>query len=299
MADNIRRLPGAVPEQASARSRKGFSWWDRKSLARREVGRDMVSLSNLIGRPVRGYGGARVGRVADVVADWKGGAKHPLVSGVLVKVGKGTAMVPIDELTLTQTAVRISSPSVGIEVPPERDGSAHLARDVLDHQLVDVAGVQVVRAADVYLLNLGRGWEVAGVDVGAWALLRRLLPKRRRCPPADRALDWADAQAFVPRFPEEASAGVEGPAGAADASDGGVRLAYPAAQLHRLRAKDVARLLGSLDRGPQAQLAAMADPSTAAKALADLDPPKLDALLSQLDAADRSRLTALMHESKQ
>jgi sporulation protein YlmC with PRC-barrel domain len=299
MADNSKRPPEAASEQATARSRKDFLSWDRRLLARREVGREMVSLSNLIGRPVRSYGGARAGRVADVVVDCEGGATHPLVSGVLVKVGKGVAMVPIDELTLTQTAVRISSPSVAIEVPRERDGTARLARDVLDHQLVDVAGVQVVRAADVYLLDLGGGWEVAGVDVGAWALLRRLLPKRRRCPPPDRALDWADVQAFVPRFPEEASTGAQGAASAAGASDGGVRLAYPAAQLHKLRAKDVATLLGSLDRGPQAQLAAMADPSTAAKALADLDPPKLDALLSQLDAADRSRLTALMHESKQ
>jgi hypothetical protein len=208
-------------------------------------------------------------------------------------------MVPIDQLTLTQTLVRISSPFLAVEAPGQREGNVQLARDVLDHQLVDVDGVQVVRAADVYLFNPGHGWELAGVDVGAWALLRRLLPKRRRCPPPDRALDWADVQAFVARFPDEAPPGAEDPASAAGASDSDVRLAYPAAQLHRLRARDVARLLADLDRAPQAQLAAMADPTTVAKALADLEPPKLEALLSQLDDGDRSRLTALLRESKE
>ncbi len=299
MADRKTRALGTTLKEAAARPPKDSMPWDQKLLVRRELGRDLVSLSNLLGRPVRSSAGARVGRVIDVVAHWETGTSHPLISGALVRVGKVIAMVPIDQLTLTQTVVRISSPSLLVEAPAQGDGYVQLARDVLDHQLVDVSGVQVVRAADVYLLNLGHGWELAGVDIGAWALLRRLLPKRRHCPPPDRVLDWADLQAFVPRFPADPAPGAEGNASAAGTSDSGVRLAYPAAQLHKLRAKDVAGLLAGLDRGPQAQFAAMADPTTVAEALAGLDPPKLEALLFQLDDGDRSRLTALLHESKQ
>jgi hypothetical protein len=45
------------------------------------------------------------------------------------------------------------------------DVAQALARDVLDRQLVDTSGVQVVRAADAYLLNGPHGWELAGIDV--------------------------------------------------------------------------------------------------------------------------------------
>jgi hypothetical protein len=74
----------------------------------------------------------------------------------------------------------------------------------------------------------------------------------------------------------------------------GVRLAYRADALRKLRAKDVAALLAGLERGPQAQLAAMADPRAVAAALAELGPENLDALLSELDESDRARLQGLL-----
>ena len=95
----------ATPKETEARPRKDFSPWDQRLLVRRELGHDLVSLSSLIGRPVRSSAGARVGRVSDVVVHWETGTAHPLVSGVLVRVGKGITIVPIDELILTQTGV--------------------------------------------------------------------------------------------------------------------------------------------------------------------------------------------------
>ncbi len=260
----------------------------------RDVADELVSVSNLIGRRVRSVNGARVGRVADIVAHWETGTSHPPISGVLVKVGSDTAMVVIDELNLTQTVVQIPSSSLTVMAPRPQEGYVQLGRDVLDHQLVDVTGVQVVRASDVYLFKRSGAWELAGVDIGAWALFRRLLPKRRRGSIPDRALDWADVQAFVPRFPEEAVAGATSPASAAGTSESGVRLAYPATALRKLRANDVAKLLAGLERGPQAQLAAMADPTAVAAAVAQLGPDKIEALLSELDESDRARVKELL-----
>jgi sporulation protein YlmC with PRC-barrel domain len=277
--------PGRGPAGASKSIRPGW----RLSSERRDLASQLVSVSNLVGRPVRSLKGARIGRVADIVALWKTAISHPLISGVLAKVGKDTAMVPIDELNLTQAGVQISSSSLKVMVPQHEEGHVQLARDVLDHQLVDVTGVQVVRASDVYIVKTNGAWELAGVDVGAWALFRRLLPKRLCRSIPDRALDWADVQAFVPRFPEEA-AGALGPASAAGTSESGVRLAYPANTLRKLRANDVARLLAGLDRGPQAQLAVMADPTAVAAAVAELGPDKFEALLSELGESDRARL---------
>ncbi|HYB80937.1 MAG TPA: hypothetical protein VED43_04650, partial [Mycobacterium sp.] len=165
---------------------------------------------------------------------------------------------------------------------------------VLDHQLVDVAGVQVVRASDVYLLNGPNGWELAGIDVGVRSLVRRLLPRRRRCPPVDRVIDWAELHAFVPRFTDTGSVWESGPARAAGAPGSGVQLGDSAAKLKTLRAKEVAAILGDLPRTQQAELAVLAQPAAAAEALARLDPEHREALLAELDEPDRIRLRALL-----
>jgi hypothetical protein len=54
------------------------------------------------------------------------------------------------------------------------DGDVALAREVLDRQVVDTSGVQVVRAADAYLVDGPQGWELAGIDVGLRSFGRRL-----------------------------------------------------------------------------------------------------------------------------
>ena len=166
---------------------------------RRTIAGDVISLANLLGRPVVDVGGSRVGRVNDVAVHWEVGTAYPRVSGVLVSLSKGLALVNESEMTLEQSKVRLRSSQMSVAKPVRNEGDIALARDVLDSQLVDVEGVQVVRAADVYLFRLSDGWELAGVDVGFWAYARRLLRKRRRCPPPRRAIDWADLQTFVPR----------------------------------------------------------------------------------------------------
>ena len=58
-----------------------------------------------------------------------------------------------------------------------------LHRDILDHQLVDTDEVQVIRAADLYLAQVGDQVRLVGVDVSLQTLLRRLGPKRFRWHP--------------------------------------------------------------------------------------------------------------------
>jgi sporulation protein YlmC with PRC-barrel domain len=261
---------------------------------RQALAGELISLANLVGRPIVDPAGNRVGRVSDVLVRWNRGTTHPPVVALLVKIGKGLATVAAGEVVLTQSVVRLRSTRTTASVAARQAGEVALAGDVLDHQLVDVTGVQVVRAADVYLARVRSGWELAGIDVGVWALLRRLWPKRKSCPVPDRALDWGDLQAFVPRFADQTPAGDPAPAAAAGQSGSSVQIAYPAAQLHRLRAREVAGLLSGLDRAGQTQLAELADTPTVAEALADLDPAKVDALLGELDEADRAKLRGLL-----
>ena len=86
------------------------------------------------------------------------------------------AAVQQADVTLSQTEIRLR-PDARMEWRPVwGDNDVALARDVLDRQLVDTSGVQVVRAVDAYLLNGPQGWELAGIDVGVLSIGRRLLP---------------------------------------------------------------------------------------------------------------------------
>jgi len=268
---------------------------DRLAVHRALAGQ-LISLANLLNRPVLDKAGTRVGRVSDVVVRWEEGVPHPPVTAVLVGAGNGYALVAARDVSLEQSEVRLLTDQTVVARPVRREGDVALARDVLDRQLVDVAGVQVVRAADIYLVEVSEGWELGGIDVGQWSLVRRLLPRRRICPPPDRLIDWADLQAFVPRFSDSALPGPVGPAAAAGTTGSGIKLGSPARAIRRLRAKQVAAIISDLGPREQAQVAALAAPSAAAAALRELDPAKRDAILAELDADDRARLLALLNE---
>ncbi len=177
---------------------------------RRAFGDQVIALAHLVGAPILDSHGARIGKIADIVVRWDPGVAYPPVTGVLAPLGRGFAVIDQQAVILSQTGVRLRADQNAVSRPIRREGDVALARDILDRQLVDIAGVQVLRASDVYLLNGSSGWELAGVDVGVRSLCRRLLPRRRRCPPVDRVIDWAELHAFVPRFTDTASRGSPG-----------------------------------------------------------------------------------------
>jgi len=281
-------------ERWSARAQRRLSSSLRERLAvDRAIASQLIALTSLLGRPVVNNQGTQLGKVSDVVVTWAAGNPYPRVTGVLVSAGKGFVLVDAREVILSQTRVQLRSDHFTVAQPVRHEGEIALARDVLDHQLVDLSGVQVVRAADVYLLDRPGGWELAAVDVGVLAFLRRLGPRRRRCPPPVRAVNWADLQSFVPRS-ADGSPKNSGPAAAAGEVGGAVRLGVPARELKKLRASEVARILSQLGRDEQAQVTAMAESSAAVEALRQLTPRQRDALLAEISEADRRRLLSLL-----
>jgi magnesium transporter len=254
----------------------------------------VISLAQILGRPVCNAADTRIGRVSDIVVRWDAGNEHPPVTGVLVKVGRGFAVVQPADVTLSQTEVRLRSDAQLVWRPVREDYDVPLARDVLDRQLVDTSGVQIVRAADMYLLNGPQGWALAGIDVGVRSFGRRVVTRPRACPPPSRLIDWAQLHAFVPRFTDTATAWQSGPTIAAGTSGSGLQLALSAAQLKELRGPQLAALLSDLSRHRQTQLVAVAHPPAAAEALSQLDADHRAALLAELDEADRARLLAML-----
>ncbi len=249
----------------------------QRLLAIRAVRDALVSLAGVLGRPVRNQAGAEVGTLVDVVARWGGTEPYPPVTGIVVRVGRRLAFVSGDQIAeLTNFGVRLSSARLDLRDFVRRPGEVTLGRDVLDHQLVDVDGVQVIRAADLYLAVVWDAIRLVGVDVSVQSLVRRLGPRRLRSRPTpEKVIDWAAIQPFGAPVPQ-------------------VRLRSSHDGLRRLRPGELADLLEDLGRPARQELLAALEPETVADALEEMDPDELGALLRETPPDQAAELIANM-----
>ena len=124
----------------------------RRLTTTRAVRETIVSLAGLLGRPVRHQGGEEIGRLVDLVARFSGDQAYPPITGLVVRVGRRQVFLDASLVaTLGHTEIVLRSARVDLRDYERRPGELLLAKDVLDHQLVDVDGKQVIRAADLYL----------------------------------------------------------------------------------------------------------------------------------------------------
>jgi sporulation protein YlmC with PRC-barrel domain len=128
-----------------------------------------IFLTDLIGGPVAGEDGSVVGTLEDLGVAMDG--PYPRAVAVrLADPGEGPA--PWRHL---------AGPGPPIVAGPPEDARSPrpthvlwLKRDVMDEQVVDLAGKRVARVGDVELRADGAELRVEGVDVGVGAVLRRL-----------------------------------------------------------------------------------------------------------------------------
>ncbi|ANP52325.1 CBS domain-containing protein [Streptomyces griseochromogenes] len=261
----------------SARLRDRRVTLERRVTASKAVRTSLVSLAGLIGGPVTNQAGEEVGRVVDVVARLYGPDPYPPVTGLILRIGRRRTFLAADAISKVHAGhVRLRTARVDLRDFVRRPGEALLARDVLDHQLVDVDGIQVTRAADLYLAPLVDRVVLVGVDVSLPTLLRRLGPRRWQARPTpERVLDW---QAVAP-FAEQAT---DGPPE--------VRLRASRTALHRLRPSDLADILEDLGRSERQQLLGWLEPEQAADALEEMEPAELENLLREAAPDHAARL---------
>jgi hypothetical protein len=121
-------------------------------------------------------------------------------------------------------------------------GLVALAHDVVDRQIVDIDGANVVRVSDLVLGRDGDGFRLVGVDVSMRTLFRRLGPAflRRHVSP-ERVYDWAAVGAFSER--------------GADGGPSILHLTSAAADLRHRGPTDVAQLLADLPPHERDELA--------------------------------------------
>jgi hypothetical protein len=210
----------------------------RRELARRQRRRrlasdlNVISVAGTIGAAVRDHAGGRLGRVDDFVVRWTADDPHPPLYGVIVKVRNtrgfvaASAVTDLDPDGLTFAGALAKPPG------PEHTGLVRL-RDVLDRQIVDVEGVDVVRVSDLALARVAGGIRLIGADVSARTLLRRLGPRRlRRTVAIGRVYDFAAIAAVS-----------LADAGSASST---LRLTVGVSQLRDLKPAELNQLLGGL-----------------------------------------------------
>jgi CBS domain-containing protein/sporulation protein YlmC with PRC-barrel domain len=244
----------------------------------RHVRSELVSLAGLIGKPVLNQAGQPIGHVADVVARWDSNHPYPPVTGLIVRVGRRRAWLPVDAVEeIRRDKVRLRTARLDLRDVARRPGEVELARDVIDHQLVDTDGARVIRASDLYLARVAGVAELVGVDVGFHSLLRRLGPARFRSRPTpDKVIDWASITSFGSQH---------GPGGTLQSSGHG---------LQRLRPGELADLLEDLGRTERRDLLAQLPPERAADALEEMQREELVQLLRESGTADAAELLARM-----
>ena len=266
-------------------------------------------LTEIRGRPVVAADGTRLGRVVDLALG--PGDDRPSVTEVHFRRRGGPLLrVPwSDVAALAPDAVRLRAAS---RAEPARTTGPLLGRDVLDAQIVDIAGRRVRRVSDVRLRQADGELQVVGVDTG-WRTLLRRLGLWRGTPPARARLDWSDVHLvpaaehpaelgaprevldrltptglseLVARLPPEHGAAVLEAVSPDDA----------ASALSRVRPKLGGRMMASIQEEPAGEILAALPVDDAVAALRHVESGRGAALLDRIPtgrAAELRRLLAL------
>jgi CBS domain-containing protein len=192
--------------------------------------------------------------VADLAA--RLGGRRPRVTRLLVGTGRRrTAAVAWEDVAdFERSGVTLRDTSAELDLDAELgDDELRLMRDVVDTQIVDVTGRRFVRVADVELERSDGELLVAGVDVGAAALIRRLGLRRLARRLRGRSVPWADLYAASP---------------AAHA----IQLRVDRARVARLGPAGLAQVVGVLPPTRGAELLGSVESELAAKAVSGTRP---------------------------
>ena len=159
----------------------------------------MLALTDYLGQDIFDAADVRIGVVADLVARLGGPA--PRVTRLIVRAGRRERFaLPWDDVAdfeRSAVVLRRVAPELNRSAQPAGD-ELLLLRDLVDTQIVDVAGRRLVRAGDVDLERQDDQLVVAGVDVGGGPLLRRLGLRRLARRFSSRSLPWSELYAASP-----------------------------------------------------------------------------------------------------
>lgn len=227
----------------------------------------LISVAGLIGRDVINQEGEVVGKVDDLVFRWDMGEAYPPLSAIVALVARRNIYIKAEKIArITSSRVELSTAKLDLRDFKLRDGEVRLADEVLDHQLIDVDGVRVVRASDLYVATVTGQVRLVGVDVSFRSIVRRLGPRQlRNRPTPDLVIDWATIQSF----------------GGQDTSRHSLKLAANRKELRKLRPGELADLLEDLGRDERHELLSVLPKEQAADILEEMEPKEVETVLRE------------------
>ncbi len=212
----------------------------RRLLTNRFVQASLISLAKLRKLSPTDEEGRGAGRLVDVVVRWTGSEPYPLVTGIVLQVGDRQVFQPVANIIrLDSRAVVVRKLESGASGFERREGELRLVQDVLGRQLVDVDGVKVLRADDLFLAPVLGKLQLVGGSGGSRGGLGRLLPGAAGRD--HRLVDWSAVHPFGDPGSE-------------------LRLQVPNEGLRRLRPGELADLLEDLDQPARDELTTTLDP---------------------------------------
>jgi CBS domain-containing protein/sporulation protein YlmC with PRC-barrel domain len=244
-------------------------------LARKSIRESLVSLAALIGCSVRDEEGREIGKLVDLVVRNEE-ATYPAISGLIVKVGSRKSFISGAGISaFTQNEIKLSTTKINIADFVRREGESLLDADVLDHQIVDVDGLRVVRTSDLYLAPLDKEIRIVGVDISFKTFFRRVLPRFLAAQAApSQVIDWASVASLT--------------------TGGVVKTSDARSKLSQLRPADLADLIEDLAGREQGALISMLDPDIAADAMEEMEEDDLEGLLRGLSVEKAGELISRM-----
>ncbi len=185
-------------------------------------------LTDVLGRRALDSGRRELGRVTDLAVDHAD--RFPRVTAVAIRHRRRVSLEPWHAVVSVGPDALVLDP-VGGERPAS---DVYLARDLLDAQVVDIAGRRLARVGDIELALHGTELRAVAVDVGLGAVVRRLgLPRAGRRLGTEM-VRWDELHFASGRGHE-------------------LQLASPAAAVHALDPTELAELLSQLhpERGAE------------------------------------------------
>ncbi|MBC7237594.1 MAG: magnesium transporter [Chloroflexi bacterium] len=254
-------------------------------------------LSRILDQPVWNNQGQRIGRCRDVlVLERDEGA--PIVRAIaIVREDKSEGYVPASQISTLTPAIILKEAEPKSYEP--RGNELRLREQMLDRQIVDVEGRQVVRVNDIEFAYDSKKdtYYLTGVAVGPTSLLRRLGIEEagRRFagllgkPLAERVIPWWQVAPVQPDAP--------------------IRLRVTRDKIEQINPVDIADIVSELDHSSGVALINMLDdevaadtisevaPELQATLLAGLPPERAADVLEEMDPDDAADLLATLPET--
>ncbi len=246
----------------------------------------MLYLSQMLGKPVVDAPGEKIGTVSDLAIST--GEVFPRITSLAFQ---GPGKVPF-MISWRKYVAQCDDDGIGLAVDAHdirfsylQPDEVLLARDLLNHQIVDTQGMKVVRVNDLKLSQSGRQLRLLGAEVGARGILRGLHPLVERAAVGGAKLlrKRLDEQIIPWNYMDLLDR---------DLSE--VQLSVTHRRLDELHPADVADILERLDPQQRASVFEHLDEARATEAVSEMEDDKQAEFIDDLDDARAARLIGNM-----